>query len=153
MTRAYPERASGNVGGPKVSELLKQISRCEDELFVAVHRADVLEDALGATSLAVIIYEARGLHISYVNDAARKDHETVRDRMDVSPDSLVGQPLRVLDDIVAIDRRQLDDSRDLPLAGEIELAGVSAVALKDGTGSHMGAILMWPDRAARRGSA
>jgi hypothetical protein len=131
---------------------LRQIARCQENLSAAVHRADALEGALGASAWAVIIREAAGFRISYVNDVARKDLDAVHDRMEVSPQRLVGQSLRVLDGVVAIDPRRLGDGRGLPLAGEIDLAGgrraISAVALIDKNGGHLGSILAWSDAEA-----
>lgn len=148
MVRETPRRAIGTAV-PRVSQLLKQIARCEEDLSAAVHKADALEGALGTSAWGVIICEAAGFRISYVNEVARKDLEAVHDRMEVSPRRLVGQPLRVLDGVVILDRRRLDDGGGLPLAGEIDLAGerraVSAVALKDKNGGYLGSILTWPE--------
>ena len=152
MVHETPPPAIGTTA-PGVSELLKQIARCEEDLSAAVHKADALEGALGTSAWAVIICEAAGFRISYVNDVARRDLEAVHDRMEVSPQRLVGQPLRVLDDIVTIDRRRLDGGDELPISGEIDLAGerraVLAVALKDKNGGYLGSILTWPEASAQ----
>ncbi len=141
----------GPAAEARIHEIKKQIWRCEQELFAAVARSELVERAMNAIPLGVMICQAQTMRIAYLNDYAAQELEWALNFLGIAPTDLLGRPFSVLDSIVRIEREVLTKPYLLPRNLDMEIIGVhrpaAVLALTDPRGTYLGPLLSWPIRS------
>jgi methyl-accepting chemotaxis protein len=94
-----------------------------------------------------LVLANRDLEITYLNPAARKAFETMRDSLPCAPDDLLGRPVDILLDDPERQRALLATAASLPqrLTSRLgdDVLDLNVSAIRDGRGAFIGPLVSW----------
>ncbi|MEX2185653.1 MAG: PAS domain-containing methyl-accepting chemotaxis protein [Pirellulales bacterium] len=138
VSAVYDEK--NNFLGPMVTwEVVTEKLKLE---HAAAEKSAIVENA----PINIMLANRDGI-ITYMNPASEKTLRSIERILPVPVNKIVGGSYDVFHKNPAHQRRLLDDPKNLPFAGEIEIAGeylaLSASAIYDAAGNYTGPMVAW----------